>query len=101
MRPPKIEIAILAKAPIPGYAKTRLIPSVGAHAAAVLQARLTERTVETAVTADIGPITLWCAPDASHRSFRDLQKEHGLTLAAQPAGDLGARMLAAMQNGPT
>jgi rSAM/selenodomain-associated transferase 1 len=101
MPPPKINIAILAKAPIPGYAKTRLIPAIGAHAAAVLQARLTERTVETALASAIGSITLWCAPDASHRSFRDLQKERGLTLASQPAGDLGARMLATMQIGAT
>jgi rSAM/selenodomain-associated transferase 1 len=101
MRQPKIDIAILAKAPIPGYAKTRLIPAIGAHAAAVLQARLTERTVETALASAIGSITLWCAPDASHRSFRDLQKERGLTLASQPAGDLGARMLATMQIGAT
>ena len=101
MRQPKIDIAILAKAPIPGYAKTRLIPAMGAHAAAVLQARLAERTVETALASAIGSITLWCAPDASHRSFRDLQKERGLTLASQPAGDLGARMLATMQIGAT
>ena len=39
-------IAILAKAPMPGFAKTRLIPAIGAHAAAVLQERLTERAVD-------------------------------------------------------
>jgi rSAM/selenodomain-associated transferase 1 len=101
MFPPTIEIAILTKAPIPGYAKTRLISSIGAHAAAVLQERLTARTIETALAAELGPVTLWCAPDASHASFRELQKKHGLALAAQPSGDLGARMLAAMQNGST
>jgi uncharacterized protein len=101
MLPPRIEIAILAKAPVPGYAKTRLIPAIGAHAAAVLQAKLTERTVQMGIGSEVGPITLCCAPDASHRSFRDLQKEHGVRLAPQPRGDLGARMLAAMQNGPT
>jgi rSAM/selenodomain-associated transferase 1 len=101
MLPPTIEIAILTKAPIPGYAKTRLIPSIGAHAAAVLQERLTARTIETALAPELGPVTLWCAPDASHASFRELQKKHGVSLAAQPSGDLGARMLAAMQNGST
>jgi rSAM/selenodomain-associated transferase 1 len=101
MLPPTIEIAILTKAPIPGYAKTRLISSIGAHAAAVLQERLTARTIETALAAELGPVTLWCAPDASHASFRELQKKHGLALAAQSSGDLGARMLAAMQNGST
>ena len=38
-------IAILAKAPVPGFAKTRLIRDIGAHAAAVLQERLTARAV--------------------------------------------------------
>ena len=46
-----VAIAILAKAPVAGLAKTRLIPSIGAHAAAVLQERLTERTVATALAA--------------------------------------------------
>ena len=90
-------VAILAKAPIPGTAKTRLIPVIGAHAAAVLQERLTARAAATAQAADIGPVTLWCAPDVTHRSFREL----GVTLRLQPEGDLGARMLAAFEDGPT
>ena len=85
---------------IPGLAKTRLIPSIGAHAAAVLQERLTERTVATALAADIGPVTLWCAPDPSHASFRELVARHTVTLKRQPDGDLGARMLAAMAPAP-
>jgi rSAM/selenodomain-associated transferase 1 len=98
--PPNVNIAVLAKAPIPGLAKTRLIPTVGAHAAAVLQERLTEQTVQTALTADIGPVTLWCAPDITHASFRDLVARFPVTLARQPDGDLGARMLAALASGP-
>lgn len=90
-------IAILAKAPVPGAAKTRLIPTIGAHAAAVLQERLTARAVATAQAAGVGPVTLWCAPDVAHRSFRELD----ITLKQQPEGDLGARMLAAFEDGPT
>ena len=90
-------IAILAKAPVPGFAKTRLIPDIGAHAAAVLQERLTARTVATALAAGVGRVTLWGAPDITHRSFRDL----GVTLKRQPEGDLGARMLAAFAAQPT
>jgi hypothetical protein len=93
----KTSVAILAKAPIPGTAKTRLIPAIGAHAAAVFQERLTARATATAQAADIGPVTLWCAPDVTHRSFREL----GVTLRPQPEGDLGARMLAAFEDGPT
>jgi uncharacterized protein len=102
MSRPKTDIAVLAKAPIPGLAKTRLIPSIGAHAAAVLQERLTEQAVETALATDIGPVTLWCAPDTSHASFGGLATRFPITLARQPDGDLGVRMLAALAaaNGP-
>ena len=77
-----------------------LIPAIGAHAAAVLQERLTEQTVATANAADIGAVTLWCTPDLSHRSFHALVAGFGVRLARQPGGDLGARMLAAFA-GPT
>jgi len=96
MQKQNVAVAIMAKAPIAGLAKTRLIPSIGAHAAAVLQERLTERTVATALAANIGPVTLWCAPDPSHPSFCDLVTRSSVTLKRQPAGNLGARMLAAM-----
>ncbi len=95
------DIAILAKAPVPGFAKTRLIPAIGAHAAAVLQERLTEQTVATAVGAKLGSVTLWCAPDFSHRSFHALVARHRVRLARQADGDLGSRMLAAFDDGPT
>jgi len=105
MPPPSnnsVSIAILAKAPIPGLAKTRLIPTIGAHAAAVLQERLTERTLATAFGADIGPVTLWCAPNATHDSFVKLVARLRVTIRPQPEGDLGVRMLAAVAacNGP-
>ena len=94
-------VAILAKAPIPGLAKTRLIPAIGAHAAAVLQERMTEQAVATAFAAAVGPVTLWCAPDAAHGSFRDLATRFPIKVASQPDGDLGARMLAAFKGAPT
>jgi rSAM/selenodomain-associated transferase 1 len=87
-----VAVAVLAKAPIPGFAKTRLIPALGAEGAAALQARLIERAVETA--AAIGPVTLWVTPDEKHPLFRKLSER--TTLARQPEGDLGARMLAAV-----
>jgi rSAM/selenodomain-associated transferase 1 len=93
--PSPIRIAILAKAPIAGLAKTRLIPQLGAEAAAALQAVLLQRAVATALAAECGPVTLWCAPDCSHPAFAALAASGQLTLAGQPAGDLGARMHAA------
>lgn len=97
MFPSSASIAVLAKAPVPGLAKTRLVPTIGAHAAALLQERLTEQTVTTAVAAGLGLVTLWCAPDATHASFRALAARLPVTLTRQPEGDLGARMLAALE----
>jgi len=90
-----VSIAILAKAPVPGLAKTRLIPTIGAHAAAVLQERLLERTVPTALAADVGPVTVWCSPDTTHHAFLKLVARSRITLKPQPEGDLGIRMLTA------
>jgi len=106
MSPPNsspVSIAILAKAPIPGHCKTRLIPAIGARAAAALQERLTERALATAFAADTGPVTLWCDPDYMHPSFLSVVGQRRITLKAQPQGDLGARMLAAIAagGGPT
>jgi len=87
---------VAAKAPIAGFAKTRLIPVLGARGAAVLQERLVERAVETACAAAIGPVTLWTTPDESHPVFQSIGARLGITLARQADGDLGARMLAAI-----
>jgi rSAM/selenodomain-associated transferase 1 len=91
-----VAIAVLAKAPVPGLAKTRLAPALGDDGAAALQERLTARAIATACAADIGPVTLWATPDASHPSFRTLAERHPISLATQPDSDLGERMLAAI-----
>lgn len=82
----------MAKAPLAGYAKTRLIPALGAAGAARLHRYLTLRTLATARAAGLGPVTLWCAPDLQQRFFRALQQHCGIELRAQPDADLGQRM---------
>jgi uncharacterized protein len=92
-----VSIAVLAKAPVAGFAKTRLIPVLGAGRAARLQARLIERAVDTACASGVGPVTVWTTPDESHAAFQALRPRHDFVLARQPHGDLGARMLAALR----
>ena len=87
-----VQIAIMAKAPIPGLAKTRLIPVLGAPGAARLQRRLTRMTVACALEAQLGAVTVWCTPDSRHRFFRALQRTSGVDLLVQSSGDLGDRM---------
>ena len=98
-----ISIAVLAKAPVSGLAKTRLIPALGAARAARLQARLMERAVEAACASGTGPVTVWATPDETHAAFQSLRTRRDVALARQPQGDLGARMLAALKasGGPT
>lgn len=95
----EIGLAILAKAPVPGFAKTRLSPLLGDAGAARLQERLIGRAVATGLASGLDPVTLWCAPDADHAAFAGLQAP-ALRLARQPEGSLGARMLAAFAADP-
>jgi rSAM/selenodomain-associated transferase 1 len=88
-------IAIVAKAPVPGYAKTRLATLLGAAGAAALQEELIERAVKTALAARLGPVSLWCAPDKAHPFFARMASANGLRLLDQQGDDLGARMAAA------
>lgn len=88
-------IAVFAKAPVPGYANTRLAPLLGVEGAAALQAALIERTVATALAARLGPVSLCCAPDRDYPLFARLAAAHGVGLFDQQGPDLGARMAAA------
>ncbi|GAB4176697.1 MAG: TIGR04282 family arsenosugar biosynthesis glycosyltransferase [Rhodocyclaceae bacterium] len=90
-------VILFAKAPVPGLAKTRLVPALGAEAAAHLQARLATRAIETALAAAVGPVELWCAPDCADPFFAECARRHALTLRAQPEGDLGRRMARAFE----
>ncbi len=95
-----VGVAILARAPVAGRAKTRLIPLLGAAGAAGLQAWMLERAVATALAADVGPVTLWCEGDPGHRAFVRCRELGPLRIRPQVAGDLGRRMLAAVEESP-
>jgi rSAM/selenodomain-associated transferase 1 len=97
---PRIGVAILAKAPIPGYAKTRLIPVLGSVGAADLQRWLLQRTVATALAADVGPVSLWCAGDQTYSAFALCHRFAAVAVRRQPEGDLGVRMLTAVIESP-
>jgi len=89
-------VAVFAKAPVAGLAKTRLIPLLGAAGAARAQRRFALQTLAAVRAASIGPLTLWCAPGNTQRFFRALSSRHGVHVVAQPEGDLGHRMANAM-----
>ena len=85
-------MAVFAKAPVAGTVKTRLAPVLGSTGAARLHALLVDHALAQAVAASVGPVELWCAPDASHPFFAECAARRRVRLRVQCAGDLGARM---------
>jgi rSAM/selenodomain-associated transferase 1 len=84
-------IVIFAKAPVPGAAKTRLIPALGQDGAARLAAQMLADTTAVAVAADLGEPELCAAPfpgSPEWASFRLL----GISMTDQGTGDLGERL---------
>jgi rSAM/selenodomain-associated transferase 1 len=85
---PEARILVFAKAPVPGEVKTRLVPALGAQAAAELHERLVRRTLRTATSSRVAPVEAWCSPDDTHPFFRTLS----LPRRVQCGRDLGERM---------
>jgi hypothetical protein len=85
-------IVVMAKAPRAGFAKTRLVPALGAEGAAALAERLLDHAVAQARAAALGPVRLCVTPDAAHPAFVRLGAQPGVELELQGDGDLGARM---------
>jgi len=93
------QLIVMAKAPVAGYAKTRLIPALGADGAARLARRLLDEAMAQACAAGLGEVELCCAPDTHHPAFQAQQQRGGVRLTAQGDGDLGARMHRAVVRG--
>lgn len=85
-------IIVFAKAPVPGLAKTRLAPALGESGAAALAKRMLNHALTQATAADVGPVELCVAPDATHPALQAAAAEHGAFLTEQGTGDLGLRM---------
>lgn len=85
-------IIVFAKAPVPGLAKTRLAPALGEAGAAALAERMLHHALAQAAAADVGPVELCAAPDATHPALQAAAAEHGARLTEQGTGDLGLRM---------
>lgn len=88
---------ILAKAPLPGFCKTRLIPALGPDRAAALAAAMLQHTVKTALAAQLGPVELCAAPSTAHPVWASLELSQELHWSAQGEGDLGERMARAVE----
>lgn len=89
------QVLVLARAPVAGRCKTRLIPARGARGAARVHARLLRHCLQQ-VAGTSRPVQLLGAPDTRHAIFSELRRRHDCRLGRQSPGDLGRRMLAAL-----
>lgn len=94
---PKI-LQIFAKAPVLGQVKTRLAADIGEQQACDVYQSLLVNTLKNTVCDD-WRTELWCAPDSSNPFLQALGKEYSIQLKVQWQGDIGERMLFALQGG--
>ena len=85
-------VSILSRTPVAGETKTRLIPDIGAEQAAKLHCKMLERTVQVAVSSNVGAVELVCTPTIGHPFFESLARCHAIGLELQPEGGLGDKM---------
>lgn len=95
-RYPQSRILVMAREPVPGQAKTRLIPVLGEAGAADLHRRLVERLLGSLQQAAIAPVQLWCTPDSRAPFFQDCARRYAVDLHQQTGEDLGQRMARAL-----
>jgi uncharacterized protein len=89
---PVIDIAIFARAPVPGQTKTRLIPQIGADGAARLQRQLILLALARTRALPGARVSLWSAGAADDPFMRRAASDAGVALRQQRGDDLGARM---------
>jgi uncharacterized protein len=87
-----IRIVIMAKAPVAGFAKTRLIPALGAVGTAELAQKMLLHTVETALASKLGPVEICATPEPTDPVWHNLGLPNNLFWSSQGDGDLGERM---------
>ncbi|HOZ67060.1 MAG TPA: TIGR04282 family arsenosugar biosynthesis glycosyltransferase [Burkholderiaceae bacterium] len=83
---------IIAKAPLAGFAKTRLIPALGADGAARLAMQMLHHSITTALEANIGTVELCSSPEPNDAVWRQFDLPTAVQMRAQGEGDLGERM---------
>lgn len=87
-----VRIVVFAKAPLAGFAKTRLIPTLGQQGAADLAQRLLQHTLHEALKSEVGAVELCVTPSATDPVWQTIRLPETVRLTDQGEGDLGLRM---------
>ena len=92
----RCRIVIFAKAPLAGFAKTRLISVLGAEGAAALAHKLLDLAIRQAIDAAVGSVEL-CMTPADSDAWKEVTIPTGIICSVQGEGDLGERLARASE----
>ena len=96
----RMTVIVLAREPIPGQTKTRLIPAIGKdNAAALADAFNRDALAKAKKLAPAELVIAGSSPGGAKRSryFKNLAREYGAWVFDQGTGHLGARMATALR----
>jgi uncharacterized protein len=93
-----VRTIVFAKAPIAGFAKTRLIPALGADGAATLAHTMLLHTLSKALAAQVGTVELCVDPAPRDQVWQTFNLPKDIVWSAQEEGNLGVRMARAARH---
>ena len=92
-----VRLCVFVKAPEPGRVKQRLSAHLGAQQACAAYEAMAEHCL-AALSVSALPKELWVAGNLHHPKIQAWAERFGFPVRTQPAGDLGAKMLAAIES---
>ncbi len=95
-----LRLVVFAKAPVPGFVKTRLVPALGEVGAALLARRMLLYTVREAYRSGIGEVELCVTPEPENPVWATLREQLAARVTQwtnQGPGDLGHRLARAAE----
>lgn len=87
-----VQLVVMAKAPQPGLAKTRLAPALGLQGAALLARHMLAHALQQARASAAGPVELCMSPPPDDPAWAGVDRDGVDTCTDQGPGDLGRRM---------
>ena len=92
-----VRIVVFAKAPLAGFAKTRLVPALGKDGAAALARLMLFHTLREASAVGVDSVELCVTPDIGDAAWEQISLPPGIELSNQGEGDLGERLARAAE----
>lgn len=89
-------LLVFGRDPVPGRVKTRLIPAIGADAAAMIYWQMLRHSVITVAQVRVQRRELWVDRTPVQARLARLAQASGLTIHTQAGADLGERMATAL-----